>query len=270
MKCLQATVSFMLLPLVTFMLLSPPVRAQIRYTDIEPDTLIADTNDIPGQYKLDLDGDGRSDYFVMHFYYPIPVYVLSIYTEYNTAHEVLLDGENSVLALAAGEPIDDTRMNWHCSASGSQSDGMSFAASWFGSGDHYIGLRVRAGEVWHYGWLRAEVAADQSSILLKDFAVHTQADTPIKAGETGMVAVHRLLAPADIDIAVKGGFVTVLLPFDIPAEITVHDIIGRERFSHRTQGMQFTMNLSGIPQGVYFLRVNFPGQTIVKRVALLW
>lgn len=251
------------------LLLPLTLAAQIKYTDIQPDTLIADTNDIPGLYMLDLDGDGYTDFFVMHVFYPVPVYVLTVHTEYSTIHELLLDANDRIAALPPGTFIADSSQQWRCTANGGGSAGMFFSRAWFGTGDHYIGLRVRSNGAWHYGWLRAEVASDESSILLKDFAVETNGDTPVAAGATGVESVHRLFRPGDIDIIVEGRYVTVSLPTTASVDIAVYNIIGREQHTQTARSAQLTVNLSDLPRGLYFLRVATSYGTVVQRLALI-
>ncbi len=250
------------------LLLTTALSAQVQYTDIEPDTLIADNNVAPGQYELDLDGDGSVDFFFMHFYYPVPVYVLSIYTQYFQTHEILTTMDSKVAALERLEQIDESRNFWTCTAQGGQSTGLSFADEWRGSEDRFIGLRVFDGQHWKYGWVQAAVAADESSITLRGYAVQMSADTPIIAGETGVSAVAGRTEPAAPRIVVEGR--TVSIDAGLPGRLhaSIHDILGKPRMQRSIDGTRLSLDLSPLSDGIYFLRVLSGGRETIRRVSL--
>ena len=218
---------------VTLLLLLLPVAvsSQIIYTDISPDTLIADNNTAPGQYELDLDSDGGIDYFFMHFFLPVPVYVLSIYTEYHTSHEILVNGNSKVIAHDRLAPIADASGDWICTVDGNNSSGMSFASEWMGNGDRYIGLRLFHDGGWYYGWLRAAVAEDASGIILKEYAVQTQPDTPIMAGDPGTINIDQATDPMHYHIKIHDRFITVTLDMPRMLNASVYDIMGTRKSS---------------------------------------
>lgn len=260
MKTIVAIFLFMLFPLT--------VSAQILYTDISPDTLLADDNITPGQYQLDLDSDGSVDFFFMHFFYPVPVYVLSIYTQYNQPHEILVDMDNRVTALERGDPIDESRTTWLCTAEGGQSAGLSFASGWRGTGDRFIGLRVFDGQGWRYGWLQAQLPADESWILLKAYAVQMTSGTTINAGDTGLNSVQQPPVSSRLRIRVDGRFVEVDAERPRMLNVTVYDVIGNARLQRNTFGDRMSVDLSALPQGVYFLRAHDGREVSIQRLML--
>jgi hypothetical protein len=251
---------------ILLLLLLPSVlSAQIIYTDITPDTLIADVNDVPGQYRLDLNRDGDSDYFFMHIFFPIPVYVLSIHTEFRTAHEILLAPNSKVEALDHLTPINETAGKWYCTTDGTGSSGMSFANEWIGTSDNYIGLRLFRNGGWYYGWLRATVLENETGIILKDYAVQTQRDTPILAGDAGTQRIDAQPTPEHYSIEFRGRSLTVTLDKTLMVRASVYDAMGREKIHRHDRCTSMTLDLSTLSAGVYFLRLYTDRDMTVKR-----
>ena len=148
--------------------------AEIEYTDVEPDLVIFE------MFDLDLNNDGTADFELSHF-------------GYGNEHMAELTSHNSneVLgeipfpsALDEDSPVDGTQGPWNV---------VSWAylnqypdtqgCQWVGVTDKFLGMRIRSGAQWQYGWARLDVPADASSITLKDYAIAVHEDQSILAGE---------------------------------------------------------------------------------------
>jgi hypothetical protein len=165
---------------VTFMaLICMPAAGQIRYVDIEPDTVLAATLSSPwAMYELDLDGDGSSDFIITQFHPEAALYIAEMTCAQNQDCEMLVDANGIPRSLSKNDQIDDGQTTWF----NSQSNALHMSANWKNVKDGYLGLRVRHGGNVYYGWARLDVAPDESTITIKDFACRMTPNTGIAAG----------------------------------------------------------------------------------------
>jgi hypothetical protein len=59
-----------------------------------------------------------------------------------------------------------------------------YLGSWFGNGNHYLGVRFPINGQMHYGWVGLSVTW-AITVTVSGYAYETKADTPIDAGQTG-------------------------------------------------------------------------------------
>lgn len=55
--------------------------------------------------------------------------------------------------------------------------------NWKGLTDKYLGVRIKSGTNWLYGWIRMDVNAAGTSVTIKDYACNTVPGAPINAGQ---------------------------------------------------------------------------------------
>jgi hypothetical protein len=185
------TIRGLALPIVLSLVLGTGrVVAQIQYTDIAPD-FIVQNDGISSIYLLDLNGDGTNDFQVQAFMdYDPPfdqVWIQPLGAVGNavaglsgTSSCCEIFGDPLAFNLPFETPIGDAtnwrtvRMDLNCDACG----------NWVVGETGYIGLRLRSGANARYGWLRMTLSGLASATLL-DYAVELSPMLAIEAGDTG-------------------------------------------------------------------------------------
>lgn len=193
----------------TVFLLSKSLSAEAVYTDIDPDTMLAEDNDY---YLIDIDNNGVPDfkiqkisgtfysYWSEHLSYAYYVFM----GPWITGNKIA--GIQSVIspsyggftqyfpfALNSGQLIDEDltfqnnnfeilayKIRNHAGGGGPSN------GEWFyNNGDHYLGVFFFDSlNCKHYGWIRCEAFGGADSLLIKDYAYETKCATGINAGDT--------------------------------------------------------------------------------------
>ena len=265
--------------------------AQVIYTDLEPDGIAEDTEDInvglgAGPH-VDFDNDGDPEivfgedlgrpYTVLAsddaapdsiigyiatlvpfgaglYAYPIPL----------NAGAVVQDGAD----LITGYPLGTFTF------SGSDPN------LWIGAGDAYFGVKFMLDDGIHFGWVRCEMPAS-GRLVIKDYAYESAVNTPITAGDQGTavepgslpagylfseVAPHPVVAQSAFSVAVGTTERVRVDVVDVRGRIvrTVFDDVlpgGQRRDLHFAS--------DGLASGVYVLRVTGESFVSTRRVAVV-
>jgi hypothetical protein len=170
------------------------IAAQIVYTDIDPDTTVIAPKDSWGMYFVDLNKDGTNDFLLNHHNMKISsnYQKIEMCTEHDKA-QILCDTSylHYPLSLSASEQISVNSQQWY-NPSGLMillnENGVS--GYWLGVNDKYLGVRVRVGLAWYYGWIRLNIPADAGSYTVKDFAYNSTQNTFILAGDNGSNSIQ--------------------------------------------------------------------------------
>jgi hypothetical protein len=134
--------------------------------------------------------------------------------------------------------------------------------NWIGVADGYLGVRIKHGSQWFYGWIRLDVNAAGTSVTIKEYACNRTAGSPINAGQTTLSAIHDPVEFETISVSVfPNPFTTSammqLSGFNGTAVVRIFDVFGREVFSWRCAGDGLQrMERSGLPAGMYFLETS--------------
>jgi len=93
--------------------------------------------------------------------------------------DVLMNGSHPA-ALDLNQPIDATG-TWEQPDYDILNDGSQ--GNWMGVIDKYLGVRIKSGTQWLYGWIRMDVNAAGNSVTIKDYACNRVPDAAINAGQ---------------------------------------------------------------------------------------
>lgn len=263
--------------------------AQVIYTDVNPDVVLTPGGTV-SQYSLDFDGGGVMDIgFVMVAGSQTGIYT---YGPYQIPYTVSYQGGVAVFgtagpatngwmgssapsALSSGQRIGSSG-----SFSGSQGNvgviqstylGAPISGSYgpytdgnFAGTEAYIGVRFDNNGSVHYGWARIEVAADGSSMTIKDYAFESTADTPINAGsQASMASVEEL----DNQIIVNNAFNKVNITMDgiNEADIIVVGLDGKQ-YANQTIGATAQIDLTHLSTGIYLVNVSTVEGTTTRKI----
>jgi hypothetical protein len=265
------------------------VNAQVQYTDVNPDVVI-DKNTAP--YQLDFNADATVDLTFavtsaqgsgtyMYGYVPISYTYQISYAGVSAGAGAqvmgLVSGSSSTFAAGAlnsGDLISNAGL--FGSGGVLAVEGLITAAAlgftypieqgeFLGATDKFLGANFTVGPNTHYGWVRLTVAADASTITIKDYAYNTQASTGINAGQ--MVNLQNI--PLDNKVSIKTQLdqaIVNVTPDLFGGEIAVIDMAGKEVKVVTINDVNTTVTYEGIEAGIYMLTARFEGGLISKKV----
>ncbi|MFA6571926.1 MAG: T9SS type A sorting domain-containing protein [Bacteroidota bacterium] len=236
------------------------VKAEIIYTDIVPDTVLKGSLDnMWAHYELDMNKDDTTEFIVTHFYPSNDLYYVEFSVSQYRDADILVDSNNKPLALSKGDTIGSNQIIWY--------DFKGYAIHcrehWAGATDKYLAVRLKTGGNYNYCWIRLDVAQDESSCTVKDFAYQATANTGIVAGDAGTTAV---LENKNNNIEFKIYPNPVQEQLNISglvqgSSVQIFDNTGILLFEHYTVNEDIQIDLKCFPAGMYFVKM---GRNIQK------
>lgn len=177
-------------------------QGQITYVDIADVTV--DTH--KGAYELDLDSDGESDFRITQYLDTgstgliDAIFITPYDSLYGRATGELQNGFSYPYQLVPGDSIGANQL-WNGNQDDKpgylvfQYDGTPYPNSnWKGPvSNGYLGLRVFKDDGFHYGWVRLDVAADNRSFVVKDFAYNETNTEGMRAAEPTLAVAEQML-----------------------------------------------------------------------------
>lgn len=126
-------------------------------------------------FRVAFDGEFGAWYFK-----DIPSLKLESYKSYTICY----DNTNNLKLLKQGDLIGNNSNGWYkYDKYPNQPDVWDNDFKTWEGKEGYIGFGIPHGDMWHYGWMKLEVAADGSSYKIKEIAYNDQPFAPIMAGE---------------------------------------------------------------------------------------
>ncbi len=245
------------------LLLSAAATAQVTYTDINPDAVIAATTQSQSvQYDLDLNNDGTIDFNIKHNDYG-GFKQAEFYTNFGQTGEILSNGSGGALALNLNANINSTLTNWVCTATSSGNSALFMnanGAAFPGQQDKFVGLRIKLSGQWHYGWVRLNIPSDTASIVIKDYAYNTMANASVTAGQVA-TAINSSIEKEKISVSVYPNPAAKTIAISLnqtdgkPTELSVISLLGRQVLWQQLTGLTTSCDISNLPAGIYFIRL---------------
>lgn len=243
------------------------VYADIIYTDVNPDSTLRGSLNHPwSQYYIDLNQNGTTDFILTHFYPSNDLY----YTEFQSSNpqigEIMVDDYDHPLSLDNGMEIDEIHSRWK--------EVSSFAIyvrdNWKGRIDKYLGVRIKIGNNWLYGWIRIDIPEDESYCVLKDFACELEFDKAIKAGEIGNTSISYEKKENNYFpiVMTKSSNIIYLnfmedefnfkSKFEKPIEVAIYNLFGqcvyKESINPNTSSLK--IDIENLAVGIYFIKLS--------------
>ena len=271
-------------------LASGGVNAQVVYQDVNPDAVVNNTN---SPYALDFNDDANADvsfavqavdqqgsysYMGIPFTYNLQGSYALAQAGNNAALQGLISGSMSTFTpsmLLDGNAINNAQTFGDAGALAFAGDldipafGYSNypveQGDWLGQTDKFLGVRFSNGANQHYGWVRLDVAADASTITVKDFAFQAQPSTEILAGESVGLDDVALENKVSIKTQLEQAIINVT-PDLIGGEIAMIDMSGRDAKVVAITDINTVVDFDSIDTGVYMLTARFENGTVSKKV----
>lgn len=269
------------------------VDAQIIYTDVSPDVVIDTTL---GTYALDFNNDAAPDvqFNVQHvsgsgtYQASIGTFTYTYSGSYAVAgtppgggmqQGLVPSGSSSsststVVPLNNGDAINGLA---NFSSSGALGYDITFAIPAFGyslpylggeflgSTDKYLGVKFTAGATTHYGWVRLDVAADASTITIKDYAYNQFPDGEILAGQ--MVGLENISVEEKVTVKTTLNEAIInVTPDLIGGKVNLYNMSGQLVASTSIQDVDTKLSFEGIETGIYTVAAQFDAGQVTKKV----
>jgi hypothetical protein len=270
------------------------VNAQVMYTDVTPDA----TANVSTPYALDFNGDATTDLtFVVsnvsgtfsYAGYPgsyngniaaiIPVGTNEIVGGLTTL-SLFSSSVVDPVAMNAGDPIINTATTFNA---GSGIFGYNVViqlpafsvtttyqgGNWLGVNDKFVGAKFMAGANTHYGWVRISVAADATTITVKEYAYNAAPNGAITAGQTTSGGTGLDEVSLENKVTFKNQFNQVsvnVTPDLIGGQIMITDMTGRKVADANINDVNTIIGFEGMATGVYNVVAQFDGGVITHKI----
>jgi hypothetical protein len=144
--------------------------------------------------------------------------------------------------------------------------------NWIGEIDKYLGVRIKNGTKWLYGWIRLDVNTSGSSVTIKDYACNRTPDSSIFAGQM-ITGIHTISISGEKLISVYpnpfNSSTTIKTSIDLKnATLIMYNIFGQttKEFTN-ISGQEITIHKDNLPCGIYFLQ--FKTGEIIETIKLI-
>lgn len=275
------------------------VNAQIVYTDVNPDTLL---NHHGETYALDLDNNGVVEFNLQSLDTAI------VYSSYNMQTNLQIvggaignivagasfisDTSSFPLAISQGDTIDgnDTFVSYPLGTSSSfgvpiigllsnstidtiTGNTIAQSSTVYGNftpnQEAFIGVKFDISGNNHYGWLRVEMSSDADTIIIKDYAYESTANTAIIAGNTGggMLSIAEKENKITIN-KIQNTLYIKLDDYKNNSLLNIYDISGREVLKSKLSSSNEQIYLNDFEVGIYLVKVISGDDILSKKIYL--
>lgn len=253
-----------LIVLTGLLVISFSAKAQIIFTDVDPDMTV-DTWDVK---QLDLDKDGSLDIDLWFHPWGADAEVVAVSFKDVELLGDMINNEFYPFALEQDSTIANTSAQWQ-SINGTYvnlSKGGN-KGHWIGKTDKYLAYRIKKAGQWYYGWimLTVEGASLPTGFVLYEYAYQSTVNKEIKAGEKEeTTGIKNYSKPDEKPGLIFNNQASALIinSDEKPGILTIYDVLGRSRFIiQNPENYQQPINLSSLEKG-YYIAVYKTGNTI--------
>jgi hypothetical protein len=276
----------------SFLATANMTSASIVYHDVNPDVTKTVTTMGNTDYVIDMDNDGLTDFTFRIAKFSKTSHNLTItgtgvgiipalgsgidYKQIGTGINVI----NYALALYTNDNIYNS-VSWYVggNAISSSSYGLALAASvsamsitqnvgqFHNTTNKYLGVKFTTNSNIYYGWIRVDVGSDNNSFTLKDWAYENTPDTAIKAGQGTTTGVSTYLNSVTTIIATNN-LIEASFANSVTGNVQIVNVNGAVIKVVEVNGNGCSINMSGMPSGIYFVVVSAKEGTLSKKVYL--
>jgi len=136
--------------------------------------------------------------------------------------------------------------------------------NFLGAVDKFVGTKFTAGANTHYGWVRVDVAADATTITIKDYAFNANPDSTTAVINAGQMAGLENFA-VDNKVTIKTTLEEAMInvtPDLIGGSLVITDMAGKEVKSAVINDINAKISYTGLNTGVYFVEARFESGSV--------
>ncbi|NVK27149.1 MAG: hypothetical protein HWE14_03840 [Flavobacteriia bacterium] len=252
-------------------------NGQIVYTDIADTTI--DTHE--GYYDVDMDNDGSPDFRIQQYLDTgstgliDAIMVTPFDSLYGRTMGELENGFSYPFRLTPGDSIG-LNSEWQGNTDNQrgylvfQYNGTPYPNSnWKGPvNDGYLGLRIFKNTGFHFGWVRLDIAADNRSFTVKDFAYNSTGNEGMLAAEPTISIVERMLE--DLTVGQQGNTLYLEKPANYgDVKVRVLSIEGREIHNATWEAAYVEIPVNDVRNQPILVEFTYRGVRHTKKILLL-
>jgi len=266
------------------------VDAQIVYTDVNPDVVIDTTM---GMYAIDFNNDAVPDvqFTVAHvtgagtygsFTYTYDAtYAAAAAGTGGGLQQTLVAGTGSSSTMTSalaplnnGDAVNGTAMFTQYGTLALDAVinipllGYNYpfqGGEFIGVSDKFLGAKFMVGANTHYGWVRLDVAADASTITIKDYAFNAFPGGEILAGQMVNLEDIAIENKVTVKTTLNEAFINVT-PDLIGGTVNLFNLSGQVVASTIIKEINTRLSFEGIDTGIYTVAAQFDGGQVNKKV----
>ena len=237
--------------------LSVKTNAQIYYYDISPDEVINTWNFLSVCINTSQPATGSSSDLQIWNDAGSDINVRA----QSSDCEVLINGAQPA-ALSLNQSIGSTG-TWAVPTGSSYNElNNGSVGNWVGITDGYLGVRIKSGSNWLYGWIRMDINTAGTSATIKDYACNTVANASINAGQT-VTGIDNFLGVNKNFTSVYPNPITTsaIMVFDPQitvknAELIIYDLLGNTvKTISNINKTQVQIERDNLPGGIYLYQL---------------
>ncbi|MGV9013558.1 MAG: T9SS type A sorting domain-containing protein [Flavobacteriales bacterium] len=245
--------------------------AQVLYTDLDPDAVISN-----GSMEFDLDGDGVIDVRLGH------VMGTHRYATFRPPNGAVIGQEfNSLIyvsQLASGAPIAPANQNFHfldltIAELAANVDLGGSPSGQFPGQTGFVGFRFTGGDnALHYAWIQLSIPLDVHNLTVMDYGYETVPNMAIFAGDMGNAGLGAGNARVfNIEVTPNPIHDNALITFPNTGtghmQMSLMNGLGETLLTVPLGNTEsYRLNLTGIPSGVYFVRLQNDTKVAFQKV----
>lgn len=252
-------------------------EGQITYTDILDTTV----DNHKGIYNLDLDQDGNNDFRITQYLDTgttgmVDAIFIAPYDSINgRAMGELQNGFSYPFKLVPGDSIGLQEL-WNGNTETKvgylvyQYDGTPYPNSnWKGPvNDGFMGLQIRKSDGFHFGWVRLNIAADNRSFTVKDFAYNDVANEGMLAAEPTLSAAEYMLE--QFTVGQEGMELFLQKPEQAgDVNIRILNLDGRTLLESDWKDSSMRVSVPMEQTGIILVEMEYNGLRLTKKVLLI-
>jgi hypothetical protein len=246
------------------------LNAKVIYTEADT-TLKAKNYGDRVEFEVDMNRDGVTDYIMSHADQGVDWIIGEIFSAaFRYGNEILVNGLYPA-ALDKDTLISSSLSEWKDTFDGGFGQtAIYIRGAWPGSSDKYFAVRFKVNTQTYYGWIKASMPEDESSVTIKGFAYENVAGQPIKAGDIS-TGISEYKPENDISVFVDGRDIVVRFSgnFEPCASITLYSVTGCLLKNLNVDNKSNLIDMSAFSPGVYFLKIVTPQGVVTKHILLI-
>lgn len=257
-------------------------NAQITYVDINPDVVADSLN----PYELDMNNDATPDiaFAVAHLeratssftYKGACAYVFP----FNGQFVLDTTGAVTAAALNCGVPVSQASVFADFGSASSSIIGYAglingsipFSSSdtpFLGANDKYLGVKFTVGTApattTHYGWARLSVAADATTITIKEYAYNATPNAAINTCQTAGIENVSVEDKVTIKPMLDEALINVT-PDLVGGTMLITNVAGQEVKTAIINDLNAKISYEGLNTGIYFVTARFESGSVNKKI----
>lgn len=285
--------------ILTTILFSAGVNAQIVYTDVNPDVVLSCdflTYSCTGSHSLDLNNDGVTDFVLEPLRRGVSCGAgcsLALASTDRDSAVIRSTSQSWIADTTGGFGLNaqiDSSLNWtninhvlasslpecqNCTFRGSTLVFPPASGPWLNISGKYLPLKIKIGSDFYYGWIRLAViipSPGKITMRIFSYAYNSLPNQPILAGQTITTTIDENSFSSSINLfpnPADSHFTIALGSNNQKVEVTITDITGKIIYATVARNTQhLEVNTEDFDAGMYVVQIKSAGFIATKKMII--